>query len=41
MAELKKNRSMRVNPLANQNSTKYLIRMNSSFRIKWDLIVMG
>jgi hypothetical protein len=41
MSEIKKNRNLRVNPLNKINQTKCLIRMNSSFRIKWDLIVMA
>lgn len=39
MAEMRKNRNMRSNPLIN-TPTVYLIRMNAPFRTKWDLIVM-
>lgn len=31
---------MRVNPLIKKHQTKCLIRMNSPFRTKWDLVVM-
>ena len=40
MSDIKKNRSSRVNPLKSLNQTKYLLRMNSKFRMNWDLIVM-
>ena len=40
MSEVKKNRSLRVNPGTNDKNSQCLIRMNSSFRIRWDLIVM-
>ena len=40
MSEVKKNRNSRRNVLTSQNQSKYLIRLNSSFRVKWDLIVM-
>lgn len=30
-----------MNPLTKKNERKWLIRMNSDFRVKWDLIVMG
>lgn len=40
MSEMKKNRSSRVNPHKSKNQSKWIIRLNSSFRMKWDLIVM-